>query len=356
MNTKNFKQLFYKEVISIKNLTEGLARTKNNVSPGIDGEIKKNITEKRLSNLHQELASQEYKPKPAKRVPIPKYGGGIRFLGIASQIDKVVQGALLEKLEPIFENIFLDVSFGFRPGRGCHAALKVIKYGWKAVSWVINVDIEKCFDKINHKLLLETLKEYCDQPTLELIRKLLKVGYVDIHNLSDRSEYNTIGTPQGSLISPILCNIFLHELDVYITSELLPKYNIGIARNKTSDYSKRYSLDDFDKEILEKYPSLKKSLARAKHNAFVSNKKYTAMNLHDKTFRRMYYVRYADDFLIGFTGPRKEAQVIFNHIVEFLNTLKLSVNQEKSKIYRGEEKGIKYLGMYLRYYKTNQIR
>jgi group II intron reverse transcriptase/maturase len=204
----NEKRITYKNLISIKNLQKGLARTKSGVSPGIDGEVKNQISEKRLLKLHNELASQSYRPKPSKRVGIPKPGGGTRYLGIASQIDKIVQGAILIQLEPLFENIFSDASYGFRPGIGCHDALKEIKYGWKGVTWLINIDIEKCFDKINHEILLGLLDKYCDQPTKELIRKLLKVGYVDIHNLANRNAYNHEGTPQGSLISPILCNIF----------------------------------------------------------------------------------------------------------------------------------------------------
>ena len=119
----------YREVISLENLKDGLARTKDNVSPGIDGTTKKQISEKRLIRLHNELASQCYKPKPSKRVSIPKPGGGTRYLGISSQIDKVVQGALISKLEPMLEEVFLNVSYGFRPGLGCHNALKEIKYG-----------------------------------------------------------------------------------------------------------------------------------------------------------------------------------------------------------------------------------
>ena len=199
MNSKetknNLERITYKDLITIENLEKGIARTKHGVSPGIDGIIKKQISEKRLIKLKNELASQSYKPKPSKRVGFPKPGGGTRYLGIASQIDKVVQGALLLKLEPVLENVFLDVSYGFRPGIGCHNALKEIKYGWKGVTWIINIDIEKCFDKINHEILLDLVGKYCDQPTKELIRKLLKVGYVDLHNLADRSNYNVEGTP-----------------------------------------------------------------------------------------------------------------------------------------------------------------
>ena len=353
---KNNKKIIYKDLISIESLNMGLARTKEGVSPGLDGEVKKTITEKRLVKLHKDLATQSYIPTPSKRVAIPKPGGGVRYLGIASQIDKVVQGALLNKLEPLFENIFLNASFGFRPNRGCHNALKEIKYGWKGVTWIINIDIEKCFDKINHVILLRKLENYCDQSTLELIRKLLKVGYVDIHNLADRQEYNVEGIPQGSLISPIFCNIFLHELDEYIVQELLPMYNRGKSRRKDPVYSKRYTLTDTDKSILEVYPQLKKALLRVKHNEFVTGEKFLASDSSDPNFRRLYYVRYADDFLLGFTGPRKEALEIQEAIVSKLSTLELQINQDKSQVYHSNDCGIKYLGVYLRYFKRNIVK
>lgn len=350
------KRITYKEIISIENLTEGLAKTRNNVSPGLDGIVKKQISEKRLSKLHNELASQSYKPKPSKRVGVPKPGGGTRYLSISSQIDKVVQGALLVKLEPVFEKVFLDVSYGFRPGIGCHNALKEIKYGWKGVTWLINIDIEKCFDKINHEILLGLLDKYCDQPTLELIRKLLKIGYIDIYNLADRNAYRHEGTPQGSLISPILCNILLHELDCYVVDELLPAYNKGKARRKDPIYAKRYTLNDKDREILDLYPGLKKPLERLKHNEFVTGTEFKAMDAYDPNFRRLHYIRYADDFLIGFTGPRKEALLIQEEIIKNLSTLKLGINQEKSKIYHSNDPNISYLGVYVRYFKHNIVK
>lgn len=352
----NEKSITYKNLISIENLQKGLAHTKSGVSPGIDGEVKKQISKKRLLRLHNELASQSYKPKPSKRVGIPKPGGGTRYLGISSQIDKIVQGAILIQLEPLFENIFLDVSYGFRPGIGCHNALKKIKYGWKGVTWLINIDIEKRFDKINHEILLGLLDKYCDQPTKELIRKLLKVGYVDIHNLANRSYYNYEGTPQGSLISPILCNIFLHELDNYVVKELLPIYNKGKSRRKNPTYSKRYTLSDKDKDFIKEYPRLKKALLRLKHNEFVTGQKFLAMDSVDPDFRRLHYIRYADDFLIGFTGPRMEAVKIQEAIVKKLSSLELTINQDKSKIFHSNDRGILYLGVYVRYYKHNIVK
>jgi group II intron reverse transcriptase/maturase len=355
-NNSNIKVMQYKNLISIENLKKGLARTKNNVSPGLDGEIKKQITENRLIKLHNDLSSQKYNPTPSKKVGIPRPGGGTRYLGISSQIDKVVQGAILNELESIFEPIFLDVSYGSRKNINCHDALKKIKYGWKGVTWVINVDIEKCFDRVNHEILLKKLNTYCDQSTLELIRKLLKAGYVDVHNLNDRSEYNVMGIPQGSLISPIMNNILLHELDEYVTKEIIPTYNRGKARKKNAEYSKRYTLSDLDKQIVKKYPSIKKALMRIKHNSVAKGNKFTAMDGFDSDFRRCHYVRYVDDFIIGFTGPRVEAQQIFKLVSDKLGELKFDVNHEKSKIYHSNERNIKYLGVYIRYFSHHKLK
>lgn len=125
---KMTEKIIYKDLISINNLKVALDRLKNDVSPSLDGEVKSNITDKRLIKLHNELASQKYKSTPSKRVRIPRPDGGVRYLGISSQIDKVVQGALLNKLELIFEPIFLDISYGFRRDKSPHQALKQIKY------------------------------------------------------------------------------------------------------------------------------------------------------------------------------------------------------------------------------------
>lgn len=346
----------YNDLINLENLKKGLERTKNNVSPGLDGEIKSQITEKRLIKLYNELSSQKYKPTPSKRVGIPRPDGGTRYLGISSQIDKVVQGAILNKLEPIVEPLFLDVSFGSRKGINCHDALKKIKYEWKGVTWIISVDIEKCFDRVNHEILLKKLSLHCDQSTLELIRKLLKVGYVDVHNLNDRSKYNVMGTPQGSLISPIMNNIILHELDEYVVNEVLPAFNRGKSRKKNAEYSKRYTLNDFDKQIVKQYPALNKALLRVKHNEVAKGNKFTAMDGFDPDFRRCHYVRYVDDFLIGFTGPRVEAQQIFELVSNKLKDLKFDISQEKSKIYHSNERNIEYLGIYLRYFKHHKVK
>jgi len=343
----------YKDLVTYDNLSSGLDRTKNDVSPGLDGMTKADITEKRLRKLHSELVAQTYQPTPSKKVGIPKPDGGVRYLGVASQIDKIVQATILNKLEPILEKEFLDCSFGFRPGIGCHNALKQIKYGWKAVTWIINVDIKKCFDSLNHEFMLQRASLYCDQATVELIRKLIKVGYVDVH-LKRYTEGVEVGTPQGSLISPLLCNLYLHELDKYVVKELLPLYNKGEYRAKPSEYASRYNLNEKDKEIISIYPELKSAMKRVKHKRTVLSGRYTASDGQDPKFRRLFYIRYADDFLIGFTGPKSEADEIMNLIKGKLKSIHLEANENKSGVFHSSDNGILYLGMYIRYFHHNK--
>ena len=343
----------YEDIIAIENLEEGLKRTKHNVASGLDGETKADFSRKKIEDLHQKLKKQSYKPRAVKRINIPKPDGGTRPLGIAGQIDKVVQAAILIKLEPVLEKVFHEFSYGFRPKRGCHDAMKRMKKHWQGGVWIINVDISKCFDKVHHNLLLELVSKYVDQPTVELIRKLIKVGYVDIHNLNDRMEYCVEGTPQGSLISPILCNLILHELDKKLDS-LCQENTRGESRANNEAFRKRHNLDEDDRKILEKYPELRQSLRKVKHRRWVLDGK-SSQDSDDPGFRRLHFVRYADDFILCFVGPKAEALDIKRKVEEFLAEIHFSTNEKKSKIYHSSDKGIKYLGFYIRWIQNNKI-
>lgn len=340
-------KISYSEICDIEMLKKGLSRLKSNKSPGVDGLTKADITVERLKKLQKDLKMQKYKPKPSKRAPIPKPNGGTRYLGIASSIDKVVQATILELLTPIVEPIFYKNSFGFRPNRGCHDALKHIKYNWQNVTWVINVDIEKCFDKINHQLLLEMLDDYMDQPTVELVGKLCKAGYVEVGTIADPT-YMIEGTPQGSLISPILCNIYLHVLDKFIAEELLPKHNFGEVRASSLEYKREHWFNADDKKIIEVYPELEESIKRVKHNRAL-DKNISRTDKNDPKFSRLYYVRYADDFLLGYVGSKKTANDIYEEIQNFLKE-KLAFNCNKSKTgVVHSSVHVKYLGTLIRW-------
>jgi group II intron reverse transcriptase/maturase len=348
------KRLEYKAVISLENLEQGLIRTKNNVSSGLDGETKAGFTQDKLFQLHKELKQQKYVPRPNRRVVVPRPNGGKRYLGIASQRDKVVQAALLIQLEQLVDVYFSDNSFGFRPGKNCHDALHTIKYKWQNATWLINIDIQACFDTIHHEILLEKLSSLTDQATVELIRKLIKVGYVDIHNLNDRTAYSVEGLPQGSLISPILTNIYLHDFDVFVQEKLISEWNSGNERKFVTGYQHRKALTMDDQAILNEYPELKNQIERVKHNRWVLNGK-PSRDPNDPVFRRLYYVRYADDFLIAFCGTKHEAVQINHELMQFLKLqLKLDVNLEKSSIAHAKDYNMSFLGMFVKYSTNNK--
>lgn len=349
------KRLEYKAVISVENLEQGLLLTKSNVSSGLDGETKADFTQSKLIQLHKELKQQKYIPKPNRRVVLPKPNGGKRYLGVASQRDKIVQAALLIQLQQLVDSFFSNDSFGFRPGKGCHDALHKIKYSWQNATWVINLDIQKYFDTIHHEILLEKLSSLTDQATVELVRKLIKVGYVDIHNLNDRTAYSELGVPQGSLISPILANIYLHDFDVFVQEKLISEWNRGNERKFITGYQNRKALTKDDQGIIEQYPELKNQIERIKHNRWVLDGK-PSRDPHDSVFRRLHYVRYADDFLLAFCGTKQEAIQIKNELEQFLlSELKLEINSEKSFIAHAEDSGILFLGMFIKYVSYNKI-
>jgi retron-type reverse transcriptase len=366
-------KILYSDVIAINNLRDGYTRTKGNKSPGIDGITKATITAEHIAKLHKELKAQKYRPNPSKRVGIPKPDGGIRYLGVASQRDKVVQAALLNFLEKRFEEIFLETSKGFRPGKNCHEALKEIKHKWQCPTWIINLDLKKCFDKLNHNHLLIVLAEHCDQATIELVAKLIKVGYVDIHNLNDRQEYSVEGTPQGSLISPILCNIYLHSFDLYVIEKLLPTWTRGVEKPFKWEYTNRKSFIDSEttrKILLEDLPELKsleefpelisrlatieQGFTKKDNNRYVKWEE-AARETRDENFRRLYYIRYADDFLIGFSGTKSEVSEIRKDVETKLNEIHLKVNKEKSKTFHNTDDGLLYLGVYIRFISSRKI-
>ena len=330
----------YRDIISLENLKEGLKKTKNNYVPGVDGEIKGNFNDKKLGILHKELKSQNFKPSPLRKINISKPDGKTRLLGAASQRDKIVQAAILIQLEKVLENVFLDCSYGGRPNRNCHHALKNIKSKWHNVTWIINIDIQKHFDSINHDLLLTMLKEYCDQATVELIRKLFNCGYIDLHKHPETFEPLESDTPKGSHISPILSNLYLHHLDKFLFTQLFPKWNINPGRTHT------YATQTHELTSTEG----KKQVKTLNTNDF------KAKNLKNNNERRINYVRYIDDFIFGFAGSKAEALEIKSLIKAFLyDELKLKTNDNKSYIKHSSDKGIKYLGYYIRYIFNNKI-
>ena len=353
----------YKIATDESNLYEAFKSLKAQCVPGLDGMTKASYTkqlENSISKLHKDLKSHKYKPSPIKVIHIPKPNGGKRPLGISSVRDKIVQATFKKELEALYEPIFRECSFGFRPKRSCHSALKQIKKKWQAIKWVISLDISKFFDRVQHEVLINVLKQrIADQETVELIQKLLNAGYVDIYNLTKREEYKTEGTPQGSIISPLLANIYLHELDVFIQDQLIPKYTVGDKRiaDKADYYRRTHILKNEIKEnpIIEELPQLKKIIPILKNNKSILNNNANYYK-EGEYYKRLHYVRYADDLLLGVVGTKEDCRKIVSQIYKFLKeTLKLELNLKKCSINRAKETLTKFLGFEIGCYNSNKL-
>ena len=208
------------EILSIENLNEAIKRVKaNKGASGIDKmsvDMLEPYFNEHRKEIIESIMNKAYRPKPVRRVYIPKSNGKLRPLGIPTVVDRVIQQAIAQRLIPIYENIFSDFSYGFRPSRDCHTAMnKVLEYLNQGFEWVIDLDIEKYFDTVNHDKLISILREQVkDSHTLHLIRKFLQAGVMDNGLVSS----TTIGVPQGGPLSPILSNIYLDKFDKELES------------------------------------------------------------------------------------------------------------------------------------------
>ena len=204
-----------KEIMSYQNILEATKRVKSNKgAPGVDkmsvDEIESYIKE-HYEEIKEQVLTKKYKPQSVRRVYIPKANGKKRPLGIPTVVDRVIQQAISQVLSPIYENYFSDYSYGFRPNRDCHKAMnKVLEYINEGYTYIIDVDIEKYFDTVNHDKLISILRERMnDSTTLHLIRSFLKAGVMENGFVSPSIE----GVPQGGPLSPLLSNIYLDKLD-----------------------------------------------------------------------------------------------------------------------------------------------
>ena len=208
------------EILSVENLNEAIKRVKaNKGASGIDkmsvDKLVPYFNEHR-KEIIESIMNKTYKPQPVRRVYIPKSNGKLRPLGIPTVVDRVIQQAIAQRLVPIYENVFSEYSYGFRPNRDCHTAIgKVLEYLNQGFEWVIDLDIEKYFDTVNHDKLISILREQVnDSHTVHLIRKFLQAGVMDNGLVSS----TTIGVPQGGPLSPILSNIYLDKFDKELES------------------------------------------------------------------------------------------------------------------------------------------
>jgi len=197
---------------------ERLKSQPGNMTPGSDDETLDGFSMRTIKELSEQLRTEKYQPRPVRTTYIPKANGKKRKLGIPSPKDKVVQEVVRMILEAVYDSphgsYFCESSHGFRRARSCHTALQEVQRKWSGVTWLVEGDISQCFDDIDHEVLIRILrKKIKDERFITLLKKFLKAGYLDI----DRVLKNSLaGTPQGGIISPILSNVYLHELDEYI--------------------------------------------------------------------------------------------------------------------------------------------
>jgi group II intron reverse transcriptase/maturase len=322
---------------------------------GIDEISLDGLDLKYLENTRKKLRKGEYQfpaapppPTPGggwggrgRRVMIPKPGKDEkRPLTVASPRDKIVQKAMQQVMEIEYDKIFLPTSHGFRPNKGVHTALQHVEAKFQSVRYIIEADLSKAFDSIDHKKLIEILKRdiKCTR-TLQLVKSALKAGYVKMGTLHDNLDK---GTPQGSILSPLLCNIFLHELDLEM-EKVMKEFNNplgpgGEKRSRSKEYQKlanriKYmKKNGLDVTRPEEFKSKKEALIK------------TPSLRHDESYVRVQYVRYADDFIIGVEGSLKTTKAIMARVREFIQSgLGLKLNEAKIIVDFTKEP-VKFLG------------
>lgn len=316
-----------------------------NMTPGTDGLTLDGVGIERIQKIIESLKDFSYKPMPARRQYIPKKNGGKRPLGIPSVNDKLVQEVVRLILESIYEPNFLPTSHGFRPGKSCHTALADIKVQFTGTKWFIEGDIKGCFDNIDHHILVNILRRRIkDENFIDLIWKFLKAGYIDCWQY-----HNTFsGTPQGSIISPILANIYLNEFDVFV-DEYKKSFDIGEKRADNKEFTRKSQLAlYYKKQYAKQWDSLSQEERRnAAQDIKKRRKEFQSLPSKDPVdpkYRRMFYQRYADDFIIAVMGSKADAERIKSDIGEFLaNKLKLTLSPEKTLVTNGHDRA-KFLG------------
>lgn len=325
-----------------------------NMTKGVDGQTIDGFSISHIERLIDTLKDESYQPYPSLRTYIPKKNGKLRPLGIPSFIDKLLQEVIRMILEAIYEGSFEDSSHGFRPQRSPQTALWKIQKTFNGTKWFVEGDIKGFFDNINHEVLMTILAErISDTRFLRLIRKFLNAGYVE-----DWVFHKTYsGTPQGGIISPILANIYLDKFDKYI-KEYTEKFNKG-KRRKENPIVKRFGQRKakLEAKLKKTTDETERQTLMSKIRAIVKERlNYPASDEMDSDIKRLKYVRYADDFLIGIIGSKADCIKVKEDITKFMaEKLKLELSAEKTLI-TNARKHAKFLGYDVFVRKSNDTR
>jgi len=341
INSDLYRLLFKPELYVLA--YERIKSKPGNMTPGTDHETIDGFGMDEIRKLIEEMRTEKYQPSPVRRALIPKSNGKMRKLGIPSSRDKIIQEVVRLILEAIYDSpygaYFKESSHGFRRSRSCHSALKEIQGKWSGTVWFLEGDIKACFDDINHEILVDILrKKIKDERFLNLIWKFLNAGYQDL----DESRKDSLaGTPQGGIVSPILANVYLHELDVYV-EQLQHELEKGELRRPNPEYrslqKRRQYLAKTGRVDTEEY-----------RNLGVQMRKFPSLESKDPDFVRVRYIRYADDWVVGIIGPKSLAKEVKEKVRQFLKAkLNLTLSEEKTVITNARTAEAKFLGFRIR--------
>ena len=347
-----YRILFNEELFYVA--YQKIASNGGSTTKGSDGRSIDEMSLARIETLIASLKDESYRPHPSRRVRTPKKNGKTRPLGIPAFEDKLVQEVVRMILEAIYEGHFETTSHGFRPKRSCHTALLHIQKTFSGAKWFIEGDIKGFFDNIDHDVLVGILRErISDDRFIRLIRKFLKAGYVE-----DWTFHNTYsGMPQGGIVSPILANIYLDKLDKYV-KEYIRHFDMGTKRRPGKESN---DLANERKRTVRKLKKVKDGTEKA---ALVARLKaieqeraaFPSGDEMDGSYRRLKYIRYADDFILGVIGSKEDALRIKEDIKSFLSeSLALELSEEKTLITH-TGKSAKFLGYEITVTRNNHQR
>jgi group II intron reverse transcriptase/maturase len=326
-----YRQMFNKSLYLLA--YGGIYSNQGAMTPGACDETADGMSEAKIDQIVAAMRGERYRFAPVRRVHIPKKNGKLRPLGLPSWSDKLVGEVVRLLLEAYYEPSFSGHSHGFRKGRGCHTALREVQNTWTGTVWFIEGDISDCFGSIDHDILITILAERIrDNRFLRLIRNMLKAGYIE-----DWQYHETLsGTPQGGVVSPLLSNIYLGKLDEFVERELIPQYTRGGRRKRNPEYERIMRQRRRARQRGDRAQA--RDLARQMHTL-------PSMDPMDPGYRKLLYIRYADDHLLGFAGPKAEAEEIKARLAAFLRgNLALELNAGKTLITHARTRAARFLG------------
>jgi group II intron reverse transcriptase/maturase len=303
------------------------------MTPGITEETVDGMSMERIAKIIEAIRHERWQWNPVRRIAIPKRKGGTRPLGMPTWSEKVVQEVIRSILEAYYEPQFSRYSHGFRPKRGCQTALTEIHNVWVGTKWFIEGDSKGCFDNIDHPILMNILRENIrDNRFLRLIAGALKAGYCEAWTYHP----SLSGSPQGAIVSPVLSNIYMDRLDRVVQETLMPEYAQGRQRAGNPAYYRKANQVSYYRKTgnRERAEKIRREMQQL-----------PSVNPGDGGYRRLRYLRYADDFLLGLRGPMAEAKEIKDRITTFLGTaLKLTLSAEKTLITHANTGRARFLG------------